>query len=914
MGQPRLRSKDLPLREDIRLLGRLLGDTIREQEGAELYEAMERLRQMSIAFHRDQDQAARAALEAALTGLPPESAVKMIRAGVHFSQLANIAEDHHRLRQMRAEARAGAPPEPGTLSFALKRARAAGISKEELQRFFANALVSPVLTAHPTEVRRMSGIAREVEIARCLAERDRTLSTPEEDRARDATLRAAILTLWQTSILRRRRLRTVDEINNGLLYYDTTFLAELPRFYADLEDELHADATFQEIEIASFLRVGSWIGGDRDGNPFVTAPVLSEALSLQSHRIVEYYLDELKALVGELSLDARLVGVSEGVARLAAPSGMFDEHHQEEPYRRALATIVGRLSSAAAIIGHDDLAPAPGRAIPPYASPKDFASDLARLDGSLRANGSAMLARGRLRALRRAVDVFGFHLAAIDLRQNADVHVRVVAELLARSGSPGYAACDEPTRVERLLAALKSVKLISQQSSFSDETTAELAVVLAAAEAHRRFGEASVANYVISKTDAASDILEVALLLKEAWLLRPGGELAMNIVPLFETIDDLRNCSRIMGELLGLPDYIAMLKSRGGVQEVMLGYSDSNKDGGFLTASWELYKAELALIGVFSKHGVGLRLFHGRGGSVGRGGGPTYQAILGQPAGAVQGAIRLTEQGEVIAAKYSNPELGRGNLELLAAATFEATLLEGAEPQPPAGYQEVMEALSAAAYRAYRALVYETPGFEDYFWQSTVISEIANLNIGSRPASRTKSRRFEDLRAIPWVFSWAQCRLMLPAWFGFGTAVSEYAAANAEGMATLRAIYASWPFLQAMLSNMEMVLAKTNIGIASRYAELVEDAALRESTFERLKEEWELSIAMLLAVTEREALLQHNPLLARSIQNRFPYLDPLNHLQIELLKRHRAGDGDERVVEGIRLTINGIATGLRNSG
>jgi phosphoenolpyruvate carboxylase len=419
---------------------------------------------------------------------------------------------------------------------------------------------------------------------------------------------------------------------------------------------------------------------------------------------------------------------------------------------------------------------------------------------------------------------------------------------------------------------------------------------------------------VISKANAVSDILEVALLLKEAWLLRPGGELAVNIVPLFETIEDLRNCPRIMDALLGIPEYVTMLKHRGGMQEVMLGYSDSNKDGGFLTASWELYKAELSLIEVFAKHGITLRLFHGRGGSVGRGGGPSYQAILGQPGGAVQGAIRVTEQGEVIAAKYSNPELGRGNLELLAAATLEATLLHKHQPAPAPEFLAAMGTLSDSAYRAYRALVYETPGFEDYFWQSTVIGEIANLNIGSRPASRTNSRKIEDLRAIPWVFSWAQCRLMLPAWYGFGTAVSEYVAANPQGMKTLRAIYAEWPFLQAMLSNIEMVLAKTNIGIASRYAELVEDVGLRTTIFERIRKELELTIEMLLAVTEREALLEENPLLARSIQNRFPYLDPLNDLQVELLRRHRAGDTDERVVEGIRLAIHGIATGLRNSG
>jgi phosphoenolpyruvate carboxylase len=421
---------------------------------------------------------------------------------------------------------------------------------------------------------------------------------------------------------------------------------------------------------------------------------------------------------------------------------------------------------------------------------------------------------------------------------------------------------------------------------------------------------------VISKANGVSDLLEVAVLLKEAGLLRPRErELDVNIVPLFETIADLRNCGRVMDELLTMPEYFCLLESRDRAQEVMLGYSDSNKDGGFLTSGWELYKAEIALIDAFSRHGITLRLFHGRGGSVGRGGGPSYQAILAQPPGAVQGQIRTTEQGEVIAAKYSQAEVGRRNLEILAAACLEATLLRPDQASPREDYFAAMEELSNQAYRAYRNLVYETPGFERYFWESTVIGEIVNLNIGSRPASRKNSTRLEDLRAIPWVFGWSQCRLMLPGWYGFGTAIKAWLAARPrDGLMILREMYREWPFFQTLLSNMDMVLAKSNIAIASRYAELVEDAELRETIFPRLRAEWQYTIAMLLAITGQQALLDQNPLLARSISNRFPYLDPLNHVQIDLLKRHRAGDTDERVVQAIHLTINGIAAGLRNSG
>jgi phosphoenolpyruvate carboxylase len=520
--------------------------------------------------------------------------------------------------------------------------------------------------------------------------------------------------------------------------------------------------------------------------------------------------------------------------------------------------------------------------------------------------------------LRRSVSVFGFYLASIDLRQNSDVHERVIAELFDTVGSSvDYRTLDEETRVPMLLAEIRSPRpLGSPHLSYSAETLSELAILRAAAEGQRRYGAAAVPHYVISKSGAVSDILEVAVLLKEVGLLHPrDGKLALDIVPLFETIGDLQRCGAVMERLFALPEYQTLLRARGNVQEVMLGYSDSNKDGGYLTSSWELYKAERTLINTFRRHKVTLRLFHGRGGSVGRGGGPSYQAILAQPQGALQGAIRITEQGEVIAAKYSNAEVGRRNLETLAAATLEATLLDPHWASPREAYLAAMDELSTHAYRAYRNLVYETEGFDRYFRQSTVIGEIANLNIGSRPASRTGSARIEDLRAIPWVFSWSQCRLMLPGWYGFGTAVKTWLGTQpGDGMATLRSMYRDWPFFTTMLSNMDMVLAKSDIAIASRYAELVPDLALRETIFGRLRAEWEASVQALLDIMEQTTLLEKNPLLARSIRNRFPYIDPLHHIQVELLQRHRAGAADEQVVQAIHLTINGIAAGLRNSG
>jgi phosphoenolpyruvate carboxylase len=911
--------KDLPLREDIRLLGRILGDTVREQEGAPAFELVERIRQTSLRFHREEDETARRELAAILPDLEPGQAIQIIRAFSYFSHLANIAEDQDHIRRTRAHAQAASAPREGTMAYALAHAKAADVPGTDLQAFFNTAMVSPVLTAHPTEVRRRSTMDREMDVARLLATRDRTPPAPDEAAVIEEALRRAVLTLWQTSILRRTRLRVIDEIINGLSFYEYTFLRELPRFYAELEDHIAAsDPAWADIEVPSFLRMGSWIGGDRDGNPFVTAEVLQQALRMQSARVMEFYLAELHQLGGELSLDGRNIKISEALRALAERSPDRSPQRQDEPYRRAITGMYARLASSAWEIDKLEAPRHAAGAAPAYGDAAELVADLDVIADSLAGNGSAALARGRLRTLRRAADVFGFHLAALDLRQNSDVHERVVAELfeMARPGT-AYRDLNEDARIAVLLDELKTARpLTSPYLTYSAETSAELAILRQAAEAHRLYGRASISNYVISKTDGVSDILEVALLLREAGLLRPrDNALDINIVPLFEMIDDLRNCGAVIDKLLGLPQYARLLASRGRLQEVMLGYSDSNKDGGFLTSSWELYKAEIALIEASRRHGIGLRLFHGRGGTVGRGGGPSYQAILAQPSGAVQGSIRVTEQGEVIAAKYANPEVGRRNLETLAAATLEATLLQPNQPAPREAHLAAMEELSAHAYRAYRSLVYETDGFERYFWESTVIGEIANLNIGSRPASRTNSRRIADLRAIPWVFGWSQCRLMLPAWYGFGAAVSAWCATHKQdGMQKLQAMYREWPFFRSLLSNMDMVLAKSDIAIASRYAELVSDAELRAAIFPRLRSERQDTIDALLAITGQQSLLEGNPLLARSIRNRFPYLDPLNHVQVELLKRHRAGDTDARVVEGIHLTINGIAAGLRNSG
>ena len=923
-------AKDLPLRDDTRLLGRLLGDTVREQEGEAVFAAVERIRQSSVELShkpdRELDPAARAELEAILDSLSRGTMISVVRAFSYFLHLANIAEDQHHIRRRRAHARTGTPRD-GSLRQALDRIDAAGVPAARLHEFFATALVSPVLTAHPTEVSRKCILQCQREIAGLLDQRDRLDLTPDEHEENDLTLRRAVLRLWRTRMLRPTRLAVEDEIRNGISTYDDTFFVELPRLYIQLQDLLTKRFPDEDWQLPSFFRVGSWIGGDRDGNPFVTAEVLTTALHLQSTAALDFYLAEIHKLGAELPLSQFLHSVSPALAELATASPDTSPHRADEPYRRALTGIYARLAATARALGqHEALRHAVGNA-PAYAAASDFYDDLSTICDSLSAQGVALIAGGRLQRLMRAVQVFGFHLAPIDLRQNSDVHERTIGELLVRAGrivpEPGYAGLDEDARVALLCAEIVNPRpLYSPHIDYSRETQGELAIFFAARELRARYGDAALPNAIISKADGASDLLEVALLLKEAGLLKPastltGGQpptLAMNVIPLFETITDLRHAPSIMQTLFALPVYRVLVGTRGDEQEVMLGYSDSNKDGGFLTSGWELYKAEVGLARVFSAAGVRLRLFHGRGGSVGRGGGPSYLAILAQPDGAVSGQIRITEQGEVIASKYANPEAGRRNLEAMTAATLEATLLDLEGKTEPVGDHAIMEQLSERAFAAYRGLVYETEGFNRFFREATPIAEIGGLNIGSRPASRTASDRIEDLRAIPWVFSWAQCRLMLPGWYGFGTAVEDWLEDHPEGLKTLRRMHATWPFFRTLLSNMDMVMAKADLVIAARYADLVSDKTLRDEIFGRIRAEFERTRYFLLAIEEQDVLLADNPMLQRSIRTRFPYMDPLNHLQIELLRRHRAGEGDERVRRGIHMSINGVAAGLRNSG
>jgi phosphoenolpyruvate carboxylase len=921
----RARENEKPLIEDIRLLGRILGDVIREQEGVDAFELVERIRKLSVAFRRDADHEADRALKALLKSLSGDQTVSVIRAFTFFSHLANLAEDRHHIRRRVIHERAGDQQE-GSIEVALARLRWAGITPRAVAQTLAHSYLSPVLTAHPTEVQRKSILDAERMIATLLTQRDEIKAqalpkdalAPRELAANESLIRARVQQLWQTRLLRFTKLTVADEIENALSYYEATFLREIPKLYAHLERELGNQP------VASFLRMGQWIGGDRDGNPNVTAQTLEYALRRQAEVALRHFLTEVHFLGGELSQSALLVQVTPGMRALADRSPDMSEHRLDEPYRRALTGVYSRLAATLKEFTGGEAARHAIAPQNPYSNAQEFLADLRTLESSLMANHGAAIVGQRLHPLIRAVEVFGFHLATVDLRQSSDQHEAVIAELLATARiEPEYAALDEEARralLLKLLCDARPLRVIG--ANYSELARKELAIFETALVMRERFGAQAIRHYIISHTEDVSDLLEVLLLQKEVGLMRgtldDGGAAQLIVVPLFETIEDLRSAPRIMGEFYAVPGIAKLVQRSGAEQDIMLGYSDSNKDGGIFTSNWELYRAGMGLVELFDRlansHNIQLRMFHGRGGTVGRGGGPSYQAILAQPPGTVRGQIRLTEQGEVIGSKYANPEIGRRNLETLVAATLEATLLQPAKTAPKE-FLAAAETLSESSMKAYRALVYETPGFTEYFFGSTPIREIAELNIGSRPASRKASLRIEDLRAIPWSFSWGQCRLTLPGWYGFGRAVQEFIApGKREQLALLQKMNKQWPFFRALLSNMDMVLAKSDLALASRYAELVGDTRLRKRIFPLIEAEWHRTVDALQMITGEKQRLAGNPALARSIRHRFPYIDPLHHLQVELVRRHREGLLDERSRRGIHISINGIAAGLRNTG
>ena len=825
-----------------------------------------------------------------------------------FAQILNIAEDVHHERRRQIHEEAGHNSAEGSLTETVRKLKAGKVNGKALQQQLDNTVVTAVLTAHPTEVQRQTVLSFNRRIRALLPQRERC-TNPDALAQLRREIDTVLLGLWQTSETRRHKLSVNDEINNGVSIFPMSFFEALPKLYRTMERDFQT--AYPGVRVPNILKIGGWIGGDRDGNPFVSAETLRFAFRRHADAVFRFYRGELDKLYRELPLSIRRVKVNDDVMALAALSPDEEIARTEEPYRRAIAYIMARAMGKARSLGL-------GMGckfgfLEPYATVEEFLNDLKKLQRSLHENGSQLLAEGRLADIIRSVSVFGFHMMPLDLRQHAGKHADVVAELFQHAGLEDYNSLNEEQKQAALLRELSHQRpLYSPFITYSDHTRHELAIFNEARKIKDEFGEDAVTQSIISNCEQPSDLLALALLLKESGLLvvengKPHSRI--NIVPLFETIEALENACPVMETMFRLDWYDALLESRGNIQEIMLGYSDSNKDGGYVTSSWCLYQAELGLVELFKKYDVRMRLFHGRGGSVGRGGGPSYQAILAQPAGSVAGQIRITEQGEVITAKYADPGNAQRNLETLVAATLEASIL----PDKKDPDDKLMQDLSDVSFKYYRELITH-PDFIDYFLQTSPIQEIATLNLGSRPASRKTLARIQDLRAIPWVFSWMQNRLMLPAWYGFGSAVETLCKGNPDTLAALREHAQSNPFFQAMLSNMEQVMAKTDITLAENYAGLSESPDKAKVIFGMIKEEYQRSRKALLDLLQTEELLRDNRSLARSLALRIPYLNALNGLQVAMLKRLRKEPDNPHALLMVHLTINGVAQGLRNTG
>lgn len=916
------------VRDDIRLLGRILGRVIAEQEGEDVYELVEGTRRLAFAVARGEEDAE--ALLATFRTVDEHKINLVARAFSHFALMANIAEDLDDETALAEQEDAGEAAPAASLAGVLAKLRAAdSVTPGEVAQLLRTAQVSPVLTAHPTETRRRTVFDVQKRIIHLLRERHGLGGAPETPRRRsrlaeiEREIKLRMTLLWQTALIRIARPEIEDEVNVGLRYFKLSLLEEVPAINRDTLAGLR-EVFGPEVPDTHIVRTGSWIGGDHDGNPFVTGETLTYATRKAADTVLGHYVEQLGELEKELSLSDRYSESSAELQELAARGRNDVPNRVDEPYRRALHGVHGRVRATRATLagtGQETSGESTG-GHEPYSSPQEFRADLDVIDGSLRQFNDAIIADDRLLRIRSAVDSFGFHLNALDLRQNSESFEAVLAELFAAAGvTRGYAELDEGQKRAVLVEELTSARPLTfpWAEPFSELTERELGIFRAAAEAVDSLGPEVIPHCIVSMTGTVSDILEPMVLLKEVGLLSFDAEQgrlvgSVDVAPLFETIEDLQAGAAILEELWDVPLYRQYLRGRGDVQEVVLGYSDSNKDGGYLSANWALYDAELAVVAACSTRGIHLRFSHGRGGAVGRGGGPTYDAILAQPKGAVQGSIRITEQGEVISARYGQNTTARRHLEAFVAGTLEASLLDTESLQESERAYAILREIAELAGEKYADLIRRDPGFIDYFTQSTPLHEIGDLNLGSRPTARRQTSSVADLRAIPWVLSWSQSRVNLPGWFGVGTGVTRWAGEEEARWEDLRTLYRVWPFFRSVLDNMAQVMGKASMDLAQLYSRLVDDPEVSRRIFATISAEYELTRGVFHRITGHESLMAGNERLARSVHRRYPYLLPLNAIQVELLRRYRAGDDSFLVSKTIQVTMNGLATGLRTSG
>lgn len=929
-------ARDVPLRRDVRRLGNLLGCVLREQAGLALFEKEEEIRSLTKDLRRTFSLEGEAAMARITEGLDLPTTTQIVRAFTMFLQLVNVAEQIHDIRKRRYD-QLVAPdiPPPGSLEHAVIHCKGAGISPEGLQTLLDELDVTLVLTAHPTEAKRRSILEKTRRISQHLAALDNPLLTSREQEILEAEILAEITAIWQSDEVRVQPPTVLDEVRNGLFYFDEILWDVLPRLYRDLRWALTKHYPGASFTIPPFLRFGSWIGGDRDGNPHVTLETTWETLRLHKDLALRKHRQGLERLARVLSQSTAQVGASEELraslladeARIGVARGSLDRRNEREPYRRKLTCMRARLEATLASNAQEA-----GSASGPawrYHRVAELLEDLAIIQRSLAEHRGSRAAAGAVQALMDQTGVFGFHLAALDIRQDAAVLRRTLAEVAEAVGlvEGDLREMGEAQRQVLLTRELHTPRpLVPPFARFSQETTDTLGLFRLIRRAQTEIAPEAITAFVLSLTEQPSDVLTALLLAKEAGLVQRGEAGVgshIDLVPLFEKIGVLRVAPRILDTLFANGPYREHLKARGGIQEVMLGYSDSSKDGGYLTSNWELYMAQEGLAAGAAAHGVRLRLFHGRGGTVGRGGGPMHEAIFAQPRGTVRGKIKITEQGEMIYYKYGQPAVAARNLELVASAVLEVSAGTHGVPAIERTWLNVMASVSARAYRAYRALVAEDPDLFRYFEEATPVQEISRLNIASRPAWRHGAKRLEDLRAIPWVFAWVQSRHYIPGWFGLGAGLKGFLAEDPAGrLALLQRMDREWPFFSRVVENAQMTMCKADLAIARRYASLVEDAAVRARIFERIREEYEASREVLLLITGQDELLDTDPALQRSLRLRNPYVDPLSYIQVSLLRRLRAlPEGEARespaasaLRQPLHLTINGIATAMRSTG
>lgn len=966
LEQETRREKDAPLRYDIRTLGDALGQAIKRYGGHAVFDTVERLRisckrlrecaDLLSYTNNEQEQARLLAemqeLDQEITRIIDhcdlDTAIDVIRAFTVYFHLVNTAEQYHRIRRNQAhEANHANTPQRGSLAALIAFFKENQLEPEMLQHLLDAMSIELVFTAHPTEATRRSLITKSNRIASLLEARDHEqLKTPRQRARWQASLEGTIDLLWRTDAIRRVRPQPIDEIKMGIYYLDEVLYNALPDLYSEFE-ELLAEA-YPTLRVPPFLRLGSWIGGDQDGNPFVGPETMHTALRLQREHIINHYRDTIEHLAQEYSQSLTHAHItSELQQAIERDAQLLPEYDQElgpqtalEPYRRKLSFMWKRLGATLAPPTSTEpytqtFAPQAHHQERPtgaaFTSADELLTDLRLVQESLLADGETELAHGTLARLLRQVEVFGFYFVSLDVRQHSERHAAALAELLSLTGlcKEDYRTLDEEQRLSILANLLSDPRVLTRPGlKLSDETWHILHTFQAIRQARDEYGKRAVNSYIISMAHSLSDLLEVQFFCKEF------GLDDLPIVPLFETIDDLHNCTNVLEQAFTHPTYSTYLEQCQRQQQVMLGYSDSSKDGGILTSGWELYEAQLRLAALGKKHGIGITLFHGRGGAIGRGGGPIYEAILGQPPGTVNGHIRITEQGEMLSFKYGLHDIAIRNMELVVTGVARSSIPDERinDAHISQEWRDVMRELSASAHARYRAFIYGDPAFISFFEQATPISEIGWLNIGSRPARRTRNRAIEDLRAIPWVFSWMQSRYVLPSWYGVGGALETYIEEHPERLELLQQMYNQWPFLRAFLDNLQMTLSKADMHIAQRYASLVEDQELRQRISRQIQEEYDRTRRLVISIVGGKELLDSSQVLQESIKRRNPYVDPLSYFQVTLLQRLRALGGplmlnkDEeenasaeeheraRLTYAVLLTVNGIAAGVRNTG